>query len=458
MKDGQSFARVSLFYLFITGISIFIFYLINWYGNFLFGGMNVIQGVSSNKVHMNHILHVLSAMVVIVIVAQILGFLFKKIGQPAVIGEVVGGIVLGPSLLGKLFPEFMNTIMPPSTAPFLHIIAQMGIILYMFIVGLELDLRVLKNSGHKTMAISHSSIIVPFLLGALLSLFIYQDLAATGVSFTTFSLFLGVSLSITAFPVLARILSDKNLTKTHLGEVALTCAAIDDVTAWCLLAIIVSLAQADVSGGLSTLVYTVIYIGAIFLILRPLLVKFSSYVEKKKNLSIVELALIFVGVLSSSLVTEVVGIHAIFGAFLFGAVIPHDGYLSHNLSNRLEELVRVLFLPAFFAFTGMKTEIGLLNSWGDWMICGLIILLAIIGKFGGTLIAAKFTGASWKESSALGILMNTRGLVELIVLNIGLELNILSPRLFAMLVIMALVTTFMTGPLLEIVLKKNPSK
>jgi Kef-type K+ transport system membrane component KefB len=308
------------------------------------------------------------------------------------------------------------------------------------------------------MAISHSSIIVPFLLGTLLSLFIYQDLAATGVSFTTFSLFLGVSLSITAFPVLARILSDKNLTKTHLGEVALTCAAIDDVTAWCLLAIIVSLAQADVSSGLSTLAYTVIYIAAIFLILRPLLIKFSSYVEKKKNLSIVELALIFVGVLSSSLVTEVVGIHAIFGAFLFGAVIPHDGYLSHNLSNRLEELVRVLFLPAFFAFTGMKTEIGLLNSWGDWMICGLIILLAIIGKFGGTLIAAKFTGASWKESSALGILMNTRGLVELIVLNIGLELNILSPRLFAMLVIMALVTTFMTGPLLEIVLKKNPSK
>jgi len=399
---------------------------------------------------MNALLHVLLALAVVIITARVLGAIFKLIHQPTVIGEVLGGIMLGPSLLGAVAPSVQAALLPETAAPFLSIISQLGVILYMFLVGLELDLRILRRSGHATLAISHASIVLPFLLGAALAIYLYPLISMPGVQFTPFSLFLGVSMSVTAFPVLARILSDRKIHKTRLGAIALTCAAVDDVTAWCLLAVVVSVVTATFGGALTTLSFTVLYIVIMYFVGRPLVAKLIPLLETFERLTEGGMAIILVLLLLSALITELIGVHAIFGAFMLGAITPSTSRVAHDLTSRLEDLVRVMFLPAFFAFTGMRTQIGLIDNWADWKLCGIILLTAIIGKFGGATLAARLTGLNWRESSALGVLMNTRGLVELIVLNIGLDLKVISPSLFTMLVIMALVTTFMTTPLLHL--------
>jgi Kef-type K+ transport system membrane component KefB len=389
-----------------------------------------------------------------------MGLVFRFIRQPPVIGEVIGGVLLGPSLLGKISPELQAYLLPPSTAPFLGVIAHLGIILYMFLIGLELDLRLIKKSGHATLAISHASIVVPFISGVLLSLFLFEYAAPEGVAFTSFALFLGVSMSVTAFPVLARILSDQNLQKTPLGMIALTCAAVDDVTAWCLLAFVVSFVQATLIGAVQTIFLTAIFILFMIFVAKPIIQIFLPLVEGFQRVTQAGLTLIFVGVLLAAFITEWIGIHAIFGAFMLGAIIPHDSHIAEDLTDRLRDLVQVLFLPAFFAFTGMRTQIDLVSSSQDWLLVGLIIAVATLGKFGGSLLASRFAGLNWRESTALGILMNTRGLVELIVLNIGLDLGVISQRIFTMLVLMAIVTTLMTSPLLSWVLhlsKRGPA-
>lgn len=443
------------FYILLLAGAVVSYIVINNYGNSIFT-TNAVEPVVVNAESSNqfsNLLHVLLALAVVIATARIMGRIFSIINQPTVIGEVIGGILIGPSLLGKYAPEVYAYILPNSVAPIMGIIAQLGVILYMFLVGLELDLRVLKTSGHKTLAISHASIVAPFILGSLLALKFYNDYAPDGISFTVFSLFFGVSMSITAFPVLARIITDKKIQKTELGAITLTCAAIDDVTAWCLLAFIVSSAQVTMMNAVYTLLMTVAYIAFMFVFVRPIVTKAVLKLDQHKIMAEGELAIICFGIFVSALATEYIGIHAIFGAFLFGAIIPEKSKLAHDLDFRLQDLVRVLFLPCFFAFTGMRTEIGLVSTPYDWMMCLVIIAVATLGKFGGSMIAAKFYGVGWRDSAAIGILMNTRGLVELIVLNIGLDLGIISPRLFAMLVIMALATTFMTGPLLELVLK-----
>lgn len=458
MKD-RSLISVIGFYLVLMAVCVGCYLMINTHGKALFPHEVVSDSGVKNTLHQfNQVLHVLLALSVVIAAARIVGMIFSFMNQPAVIGEVIGGILLGPSLLGKYAPDVSAYLLPPSVAPFLGVISQLGVILYMFLVGLELDLKVLRKSGHATLAISHASIVVPFLSGAWLALEIYGDLAPEGVSFTSFSLFLGVSMSVTAFPVLARILTDKKLQKTRLGIVALTCAAVDDVTAWCLLAFVVSVAQATISSAISTLALTFLYIAFMFIVMKPVVARAVLGLEKYERVAEGELAVICLGILLSALATEYIGIHAIFGAFLFGVIIPHQSTVARDLTNRLQDLVRVLFLPAFFAFTGMRTEISLVSSAADWWMCGALILIATVGKFGGTLLAARFTGVNWRESLALGILMNTRGLVELIVLNIGLDLKVISPRLFTMLVIMALVTTFMTGPLLDWILNFGKSQ
>lgn len=406
----------------------------------------------------NNLLHVLVALSVVIITARTLGALFHFLHQPAVIGEVVGGILLGPSFLGRYAPEVYAYVLPPSAAPFLGIIAQLGVIFYMFIVGLELDLKVLRKSGHTTLAISHASIVAPFLLGTWFALHTYQTLSSPEVPFTSFALFLGVSMSVTAFPVLARILTDKKISRTRMGTIALTCAAVDDVTAWCLLAFVVSIAQAKVGGAIVTLLLTIAYITAMFTIGRPIVKRVVPFLEKFDRLTEGGMAAFFVALLFSALATEYIGIHAIFGAFLLGAITPHDSRVAKELTERIEDLVRIMFLPTFFAFTGMRTEVALVSTAQDWMLCGTIILVATVGKFGGTLIAAKLSGLGWRDSSALGVLMNTRGLVELIVLNLGLDMGIINPRLFTMLVIMALVTTFLTTPVLNLILRGHQWK
>ncbi len=453
--SGSKFI-VFLFYVLMVAAAVFGFLGIQSQGELLSGPPHTPGNVGAIQEQIDTLLHVLLALAVVIITARLVGTVFKFLAQPPVIGEVIGGILLGPSLLGRLSPALSQTLLPAAAAPFLGIIAQLGVILYMFLVGLELDLKLLRRSGHATLAISHASIVVPFLLGSALALRLYERLAGPGVPFTSFALFLGVCMSITAFPVLARILTDRRIQRTRMGTIALTCAAVDDVTAWCLLAFVVSVAQAKLGGAVLTVAMTIGYIILMFVVARPLIARLVPVLETFDRITETGMAAIFVALLLSALATEVIGIHAIFGAFLLGAVTPHNSRVAKELTERLEDIVRVMFLPAFFAFTGMRTQIGLLTTASDWIACGAIILVATVGKFGGTFIAARLTGLDWRDSAGLGILMNTRGLVELIVLNIGLDLKVISPPLFAMLVVMALVTTFLTSPVLHLITRKHP--
>lgn len=399
--------------------------------------------------------HLLATLAAIIALGNLLAWGFQRIGQTAVIGEVVAGILLGPSLLGRISPEAMHWLIPDAaTDPHglvltsLKMVAQLGVILYMFLVGLELNTQKISRQAHAAIAISHASIVVPFVLGAALALWLYPLLATQDVPFTSFALFIGVAMSITAFPVLARILTDRKLDQTDLGVIALSCAATDDVTAWCLLAFVVGVAQTQVSSAVITTLLAVAFIAAMFLIVRPLALRWLAWAEKR-GWNGHATPLLLTAVLCAGLCTEAIGIHAVFGTFLLGAVIPHDSRIAQDLTRKLRDVVTVLLLPAFFAVTGMNTRIDLIAGWGDWLICGVIILVATAGKFGGSVAAARFTGLDWRMSAALGILMNTRGLMELIVLNIGLSLGVISPKLFAMMVLMALATTIATSPLIQ---------
>jgi Kef-type K+ transport system membrane component KefB len=394
------------------------------------------------------LLHVLLALAVIIAAARLCGAAFRFLHQPPVIGEVLAGIALGPSLLGQLAPGLASYVLPPSVAPQLSVLAQVGVVLYMFLVGIELDLTALGRKAHAAVVVSHASIIVPFLLGAILALQLFPLLAPANVSFTNFALFLGVSMSVTAFPVLARILTDRRMHTTPLGVVALTCAAVDDVTAWCLLALLVAVTKAEPMSAVVTLVLSLVYIAVMISVARPALGRWVR-ARDDQGLTRSVMSVACVALLLSALVTEYIGIHAIFGAFMLGAMVPSGSRIARELLNRLEDIVVILFLPAFFAFTGMRTQIGLVTGAQAWVLCGLIILVATAGKFGGSMAAARLTGMSWRDAASLGILMNTRGLMELIVLNLGLDLGVISPTLFAMLVIMALVTTFATTPILH---------
>ncbi len=405
--------------------------------------------------------HVLLALAAVVALGQLLGRLFRLVGQPPVIGEVLAGILLGPSLLGRISPAAQSYILPAEIVPALYVIAQLGVILYLLAIGLELNTESLARMGTAPLVISLAGIAVPFALGVLLALGLHSQ-EQGGPSLLVFALFLGVALSITAFPVLARILSDRGLTRTSLGQLALVCAAAGDAIAWCLLAIATGVAKAQVGDAVSTLAWTTGYLLVMWLVVRPLVGRWLASpeiaAEPTKNgavpnhtvpISPAQIGVVMVAVLVSALATEWIGIHALFGAFVLGALIPHDSPLAEQLGKHIENVVVVLMLPAFFAFTGLRTELGLISGWQDWLLCGLIIAVATVGKFGGTLVAARWMGQSWRDSAALGALMNTRGLMELIVLNVGLDLGIISPRLYAMLVIMALVTTVATAPILQ---------
>lgn len=396
------------------------------------------------------LLHVLLAMAVIITVARLLGYVFRRLNQPPVIGEVVAGILLGPSLLGLIAPGLSGYLLPPAVAPVLGVIAQVGVILYMFIVGIELDTMQLRHRTHASVAISHASIIAPFLLGISLALFLYPGLSTRDVPFSLFALFMGVSMSVTAFPVLARILTDRGIHQSRMGVIALACAAVDDVTAWCLLAFVVSVAQSRPEGVFLTVALSAAFITVMILCVRPLVARFVRSYDEGHLSGQAMTAVACMSLLLSALITEAIGIHALFGAFLLGSLIPYDSKVALDLRGRVEDIVIVLFLPVFFAFIGMRTQIGLLDSVHEWMLCGVIIVVASIGKFGGSAIAARLSGLNWRQSASLGILMNTRGLMELIVLNVGLDLGVLSPKLFAMLVIMAVVTTITTTPILEL--------
>ncbi len=392
----------------------------------------------------------LAQAIVIIAVSRLIGLLVRRINQPFVIAEVVAGILLGPSLLGWIAPEVSAALFPASSLGAMQMIAQIGVVLFMFLVGLELDPRLLAGRGHTSVAISHTSIVVPFALGAGLAFYLHPRFSDPSVPMSAFALFMGAAMSITAFPVLARILTERNLLRTRVGAVTIACAAVDDVTAWCILAFVVAIARSTgVGGAVVTTAVAVGYIAIMFLVARPLLGRLAARVATPDAMTQNVVAAVVVLVFVSSYTTELIGIHALFGAFLFGAILPKDGGFARALAEKLEDLVLVAFMPLFFAFSGLRTQIGLLDSPSDWITCGLIIVLACAGKFGGSAIAARLTGLSWRESGALGVLMNTRGLMELIVLNIGLDLGVISPTIFSMMVLMALFTTFITTPILE---------
>ena len=395
----------------------------------------------------------------IIVTAKIFGFLCKKIGQPSVIGEIIAGIVLGPSFVGMYFPEFSGFLFPKQSLGNLQFLSQIGLILFMFIVGMELDLNILKKKAHEAVVISHASIIFPFVLGIGLAYFIYQGFAPEGIKFLPFALFIGISMSITAFPVLARIVQERNLTKTKLGALAITCAAADDITAWCILAAVIAIVKAgSVVSAIYTILMALAYVFLMLKLVQPFLKRMGDIYSNKEGLSKPVVGVFFIILVASAYTTEVIGIHALFGAFMAGVIMPSNTNFRSIFIEKIEDVSTLLLLPLFFVFTGLRTQIGLLNEPHLWQMCGVIILLAVTGKFVGSALAAKFVGQSWRESLIVGALMNTRGLMELVVLNIGYDLGVLSPEVFAMMVIMALVTTFMTGPALDLINKFIPEK
>jgi len=396
--------------------------------------------------------------IVIITVARGLGMLFTKLGQPAVIGEMIGGILLGPSLLGWLAPQVGAFLFPSNSLGPLQLLGQIGVILFMFIVGMEVNPRSLRQRAHSAVLISHVGILAPFMLGTALALFLYLPLAPRDVSYLSFALFMGIAMSITAFPVLARIIEQRGLSGSSLGNTAIACAAVDDATAWCILAVVLAIARAeDFSGTALTVGLALAFSVAMLFMIKPWLRKLverAAYSVAYSN-GIIAGTLLFA--FASGLFTETIGIHALFGAFLAGAVLPPQEILRVPVKERLETFSTVFLLPLFFAFTGLRTQIGLMDDWQSWILCGCIIIVAIAGKLGGTTLAARWTGMSWRESLSIGALMNTRGLMELIALNIGYELGILSAEIFAMMVLMALATTFMTGPVLSFIETRKQS-
>jgi Kef-type K+ transport system membrane component KefB len=411
---------------------------------------------SQLKHNIEHPISLLLLQIIIILFsARIFGLLVSKIGQPTVVGEIIAGIVLGPSIMGLLFPEFLTFVFPAASLKNLQFLSQIGLIFFMFMIGMELDLHKIKNKAKDALVISHSSIIFPFFLGVGLSYFIYEKFAPANVSFLVFSLFMGIAMSITAFPVLAHIVKERGLTKTALGVMVLSCAAADDITAWCILAAVIAIAKAgSVVSALYTIIPAILYIVGMLYIVRPWLRKFINNSKgTSENLNKTLVTVIFLTLLLSSYIAEIIGIHLLFGAFLAGTIMPQGqgSKVKGLLIEKVEDISVIVFIPIFFAVTGLRTQIGLLNEGHLWATCLVVISIAVIGKFFGSAFAAKLVGQSWKDSWSIGALMNTRGLMELIVLNIGYDLGILSAEIFAIMVLMALCTTFMTGPLLDLI-------
>ena len=390
--------------------------------------------------------------IVILAICRIVGMLFKRIGQPVVIGEIIAGLLLGPSVLGYFFPQVFTFLFPEESLSYIKILSQFGLILFMYSIGMELDLSVVRKRFNDTVLISHTSTIVPFFLGMLIAYYIYKDYNSAETSFLPFALFIGISLSITAFPVLARIIQERGMTRSHLGSISLASAANGDITAWCILAAVVAYTQSDtMSSAIYTVLFSLVYIFVMFFLIRPIFKIIGNLYHNKEVMDKSLIAFMFFVLLVSSYITEILGLHALFGAFVAGMIMPENLKFRKIMNEKVEDVSLALFLPLFFVYTGLQTEIGLINGLDMWLLCSVFIVAAIIGKFGGTLVAARLSKENWENSLYMGAFMNTRGLMELIVLTIGLEMKILPPVIFVMLVLMTLVTTFMTSPLISLI-------
>jgi Kef-type K+ transport system membrane component KefB len=394
---------------------------------------------------------ILIQIVVVLAAIRLLGWVCRKLRQPQVVGEMVAGILLGPSVLGLLAPRVEAFVFPEKSLPFLNTLSQVGLVLFLFAVGLEHDLSRLRSHKATAVIASHASIFVPFFLGSLLALLLYPRLSDDRVTFVQFSLFLGTAMSITAFPVLARILEERRLVDTDVGSTAIVCAAVDDVTGWLVVAgvLLAVGAQRPKYPLWATVPLVGLYAaGMIFgapRLLRPL----AGRCEARGGLAHGALAIVTLFAFASATATERLGIHPLFGAFLAGTAVPREFGFNKAVSRRLEDMTVVLLLPLFFAYSGLRTHVGLLRGPAMWLYFAAILAVAIAGKLGGATAAARATGMSWRESTAVGTLVNARGLVELVVLNIGLDAGLISPSLFAIMVLMAITTTVITTPLLD---------
>ncbi len=386
----------------------------------------------------------------IIVAARALGWLMVKIKQPTVVGEILAGIALGPSLAGLFLPALGGFLFPPASLPNLQFLSQIGLILFMFIIGMELDLHSLRQTARDAVVISHAGVVFPFVLGVCLAWFIYREFAPEHITFLAFALFIGVAMSVTAFPVLARIAQERGITKQREGIISLAAAAADDVTAWCMLAVVIAIVKAGsvASAGL-TILFTVVFVALMIYAVKPLLEKIATRSFAPETVNKPLLALIFSLLILSAFTTEIIGVHALFGAFIAGVIIPANPKFRRVLANKIEDISLVLLLPLFFVLTGLRTQIGLLDSAHLWIVCGWVILIAVAGKFLGSALAARLVGNSWRESLIVGALMNTRGLMGFVVINIGYDLGVLNAAVFSMMVVMALVTTCMTGPALD---------
>ncbi len=389
---------------------------------------------------------ILLQLVVILVVVQIFGYLSGRIGQQWVIGEILAGLALGPSLLGAFWPGLKIQLFPAAALPTLQTLGDIGLVLYMFSLGARLDTHLMLRQSRTAIVTSISTILFPLLIGALLGFFLYPGLAGQHANLVSFILLVGTAMAVTAFPVLARLLAEKDMLGTRVGMLALTCAAIDDVIAWCLLATVVALIHArGLTSLLLTIGLTILFIGFMLGMLRPLLAYADRSIQSKQVL----VALSIILLLLSAYATNAIGIHSVFGAFLMGIILPRRTVFIEQVRS-LDQVNNLLFLPLFFVYSGLRTQIGLISAPALWLICLLVLAVACAGKILSGSLSVRWMGESWRESLSLGVLMNTRGLVDLIVLNIGLDLGVLSPTLFAMLVIMAIVTTMMASPLLPL--------
>ena len=395
----------------------------------------------------------LSQLVVVILVSRALGRAMHRFGQPRVVGEMIGGLLLGPSVLGFFAPSVYGALFPAGSVRFLNAVSQLGVLLFMFLVGLELDLRSLRGQRRVLMLSSHAGIAIPLWMGAALALLLYPRLSNDSVSFTAFALFIGCALSVTAFPVLARLLAERGLTRTPFGALAIACAAVADITAWCLLAVVLAIAEGKLWG-----VHLWVSIGAAFFFVafvmtigRRTLARVLVSTKSSDFVTSDKLALVMLVALASAWVTEQLGIHALLGAFVAGLAMPKSEAFVASITARLEELLGVVLLPLFFAVTGIRTNLGSIAGGWMWLLCAVIILVAVVGKAGGTILGARVAGLPWRDAISLGALMNTRGLMELVILNLGLENGIITRPIFTMMVLMAIVTTALTTPALACV-------
>jgi Kef-type K+ transport system membrane component KefB len=404
----------------------------------------------------------IAQIVVVLLAARLFGLLLKRLGQPSVIGEMLAGIALGPSVFGAAAPSWYASLFAPGSLPYLNALSQVGVLLFLFVVGLHVDIGAMRKQGRTAFITSNASIAVPFLMGMALAVALFARYTPTNVSFTAFALFIGVSMSVTAFPVLARILEERRLLDTPIGSLAVACAAVGDVTAWLLLAVAVAMVKVGSVGWplLGTIGGIALLLAGMFGLVQPWLSRLLStrtaVARDADRVSPQTMSLLLLVALAAAMITERLGIHALFGAFVAGTIMPRPRGLADRASQQLSDLLVVLLLPLFFAYTGLRTRLSLGDGFTDLLPLLAILAVAIAGKVGGTAVAARASGESWYHAGVLGVLMNTRGLMELVVLNIGLDLGVLTPPLFAMLVIMALATTMMTVPLLSLVERWAP--